>query len=305
MLAYGAWIHGPGWDEAGHLPAGISHWQLGNTDLYRVNPPLVRMVATIPLAPFDYDLDWSWDSSDTYARPEWKMGVELWQTHGMDAYRYLTVARWMSIPWSLLAAGLVFHWSRKLYGAQAGLFSAVLWCFSPLVLTNAQVMTPDTAAAALGLCAAFAFWKWFQVGDLGSTYNAGLLLGLAELTKTTWIVLFGVWPLLWVIHVCRSPGWRSFPSLRRQGVLLAVLLVVSVFVINLGYGFEGTFTRLGDFRFVSSTLRGPDSTINTRGNRFDETVLGSIPVPLPRNYVLGIDRQKLDFELEIKSYLRG
>jgi hypothetical protein len=305
MLAYGAWIHGPGWDEAGHLPAGISHWQLGNTDLYRVNPPLVRMVATIPLAPFDYDLDWSWDSSDTYARPEWKMGVELWQTHGMDVYWYLTIARWMSIPWSVLAAYVVFIWSRKLYGSRAGLLSAVLWCFSPLVLTNAQVITPDVAAAALGVCAALAFWNWLQNPDLSSTYFTGLLLGLTELTKTTWIILFGLWPLLWILRVCRSAGWRSFPSLRRQGALLAVLLVVSVFVINLGYGFEGTFTRLGDYRFVSSTLRGPDSTLHDRGNRFADTALGQIPVPLPRNYVLGIDRQKLDFELEIKSYLRG
>ncbi|MEO8494807.1 MAG: glycosyltransferase family 39 protein, partial [Planctomycetota bacterium] len=189
MLAYGARIHGPGWDEAGHLPAGISHWQLGNTDLYRVNPPLARMVATIPLAPFDYSVNWTWDSSDTVARPEWTMGVQLWQAHGMDVYWYLTVARWMSIPWSLLAAYIIYTWSSQLYGRRAGLFSTVLWCFSPLVLTNAQMMTPDSAAAALGVCAAFAFWKWMHVGDLSSTYVAGLLLGLAELTKTTWIIL--------------------------------------------------------------------------------------------------------------------
>lgn len=305
LLAYSAWIHGPGWDEVGHLPAGISHWQLGNTDLYRVNPPLVRMIATIPLAWRDYGLTWAWDSSDTYARPEWKMGVELWQTHGMDVYWYLTIARWMSIPWSLLAAWMIYQWGTKLYGRHAGLFSTALWCFSPLVLTNAQLITPDTASAALGICAAYAFWNWLQAGDLRSAYFAGLMLGLAELTKTTWIVLFGLWPLLWLVHICRRRLVNAKVALRRQLIGLAMILLSAVIIINLGYAFDGSFERLGNYRFVSATLRGPTSTVAQRGNRFVNTVLANVPVPLPRDYVSGIDRQKLDFELEINSYLRG
>ncbi len=52
LLAASAWMHSPTRDEWGHLPAGVSHWQLGQFDLYRVNPPLVRMVAALPVLPY-------------------------------------------------------------------------------------------------------------------------------------------------------------------------------------------------------------------------------------------------------------
>ena len=36
-------------DETGHIPAGISHWETGDFSLYRVNPPLGRMLAALPV----------------------------------------------------------------------------------------------------------------------------------------------------------------------------------------------------------------------------------------------------------------
>ncbi|MGO8746687.1 MAG: hypothetical protein ACLQNE_11920, partial [Thermoguttaceae bacterium] len=45
LLAWGAWRHSPTVDEVGSIVAGISHWKLGRFDLYRVNAPLVRLVA--------------------------------------------------------------------------------------------------------------------------------------------------------------------------------------------------------------------------------------------------------------------
>ena len=43
----------PVMDEPAHLVPGISHWQFGTFDLYRVNLPLVRMVAAIPVLAAD------------------------------------------------------------------------------------------------------------------------------------------------------------------------------------------------------------------------------------------------------------
>ena len=42
LMGFSAWIHSPSVDEIGHLPAGISHWQLGRFELYRVGTsPLI------------------------------------------------------------------------------------------------------------------------------------------------------------------------------------------------------------------------------------------------------------------------
>ena len=47
-------------DEMAHLPAGISIWQLNRFELYRVNPPLVKMVAAAPVMFMDPVTDWSY-----------------------------------------------------------------------------------------------------------------------------------------------------------------------------------------------------------------------------------------------------
>jgi hypothetical protein len=39
--------------------------------------------------------------------------------------------------------------------------------------------------------------------------------------------------------------------------------------------------------------------------RFAESWLRELPVPLPENYVMGLDHQRWDFETGMLSYLRG
>lgn len=51
LLAWGAYRHSPTIDEWGYLPAGLMHWREGRFDIFRVNPPLVRLVATWPTRP--------------------------------------------------------------------------------------------------------------------------------------------------------------------------------------------------------------------------------------------------------------
>lgn len=91
---------------------------------------------------------------------------------------------------------------------------------------------------------------------------------------------------------------------------MAVILLLGLCVLNLGYGFEGSFRKLGDYGFVSETLGGPREDGRTGyspepRNRFEGTWLAHLPVPLPKNYVMGIDFQKWEFERKYWSYLRG
>src|SRR5579871_864754 len=48
LSAYSATRDSPTHLEAATLVSGISHWQFGRFELYRVNPPLVRIVAAWP-----------------------------------------------------------------------------------------------------------------------------------------------------------------------------------------------------------------------------------------------------------------
>jgi 4-amino-4-deoxy-L-arabinose transferase-like glycosyltransferase len=301
--------HSPAFDEVGHMPAGLKHWQKGRFDLYRVNPPLVRLVATLPVLAYRPTIDWNQSTEQIWGtgRPEFGIGTHFITENGERSFWYFTVARWACIPFSLLGGWVCWLWASQLFGNAAGLLALTLWCFCPIVLGNAQMITPDTGAAALGLTAHYVFWRWLKTPSWGWARLAGFTLGLAELTKVTWIILFPLWPAIWLAW-CWPRLDLDGRSFRRQAGQLALILVLALFVLNAAYTFDGSFQPLKKYIFYSQSLGGRwnrDITDLPPQNRFRGTLLGDIPVPLPRMYVLGIDMQKRDFEVGFDSYLRG
>jgi len=314
--------HSPCWDEPGHLVAGIGNWQLGMFDLYRVNPPLVRVVATVPVLFARPKNDWIAYDAGVGARSERTIRVHFITANGQRILFLQTLARWACVPFSLLGGYVCLRWGRELHGHAAGILAMALWCFSPNIIAHASLITPDAGAAAIGVAAAYVSWRWLKRPSWGRAVAAGLMLGLAELTKTTWIVLFGLWPVLWVVYTLagQQPGESPHPgplpegeggrSWGRGAGQMAVILLLGVYVLNLGYGFEGSFQKLGDYGFVSEMLggrkeEGKDPYMPEVRNRFQGTWLAGVPVPLPKNYLMGIDLQKSDFENKMWSYLRG
>jgi len=320
LLGWGALRHSPGWDEVGHLVAGISHYEFGTFDLYRVNPPLVRMVAAAPVVLADPKTDWRKYDASVGARSERYLRGDFVSANQQRIFWLHTLARWACIPLSLLGGYVSFRWAGELYGRLAGILALALWCFSPNILASGQMITPDAGAAALGVTAGYLFWRWLRGPGWTRASAAGVVLGLAELTKTTWAVLFVLWPVLWLAWQRSRPtaqgteGKQSIVSdgvvvtRKRQACQLAVILLLGLYVLNLGYLFEGTFQRLVDYRFVSRTLGGSpqqEPYVGPGQNRFADTWLAAVPVPLPKNYLMGIDLQKSDFEQKMTSYLAG
>jgi hypothetical protein len=283
-------------DEVAHLPAGLAVVKYGRFDLYRVNPPLVKALAALPVALSGAQEDWA--GFNKIGRPEWGIGRRFIAANGRKAFWYFTLARWACIPLSLFGGWVCYRWASDLYGEASGVLAASLWCASPNVLAYGSLITPDVGASVLGVAASYLFWRWLSRPGWGRAVAAGTALGAAELTKMTWLILFPLWPVLWLI----LPPASAAPRLERmrQAVQMAAILLLALYVLNLGYGFEGTFRRLGDYSFVSGTLGAPGG-----GNRFAAHWLGSLPVPFPEPYVSGLDLQRLDLEGGLWSYLRG
>lgn len=309
ILAYGAWLHSPGWDELGHLPAGLAHWLYGDFRFYKVNPPLVRMVATLPLLLDPPKIDWESVVVIPNGRPEFSVSGQLFDQGFEQGCWYFTIARWVCLPFSLLGALVVFGWSKELFGTKSALIALTLWSFSPLVLTNAQMITPDLGATALAVTSQYLFRQWVREPAWERAFSCGIVLGLALLSKFTLVILPPLWCGLWFA----TRSWKHnssfralFAQLLRETLQLVVVFMIALYIINLFYTCDGSFTRLGDYTFMSRTLSGssPEEAY-TWGNRFSGTFWGQLPVPLPEQYVLGIDFQKRDFERGYPSYLRG
>ncbi len=162
LLAWEGWRLSPTVDEVAHLPAGLSHWKFSRFDLYRVNPPLVRMLAAVPLLVLNPKTDWSSYDEAAYSRPEFSIGSDFAAANGMEIFWYFTLARWVCIPLSLAGAWVCFSWSRELYGTPAAFIALTLWCFCPNVLGYSALMTPDSGAAALGVASGYFFWRWLR-----------------------------------------------------------------------------------------------------------------------------------------------
>jgi len=308
LLAWSAIVHSPNVNEPSHLAAGLCHWQLGRFDLYRVNPPLVRLVAALPVLAAGVETDWSNLNGSARVRSEFRVGQDWVAANGERSLWLTTLARWACIPFSILGGIVCFMWARDLYGPPAALLSCALWCFSPNILGHASCFTPDAHATAVGLAANYLFWTWLQRPSWPRAGGAGVLLGLTLLTKTTWIVLLLLWPLMWGIWLALT--WRGPLEYRRSASMarwgwgqFGLIWVLGLHILNLGYLYDGTFRQLGEFTFISRALSG--KTDGGEGNQFRGTRLASIPIPLPVPYVVGLDVQKQDHERHPVSFFRG
>lgn len=294
-------------DEFAHVPSGMSHWLTGRFDAYRVNPHLYRLIAALPVFAARPNLDFKWIDATPTDRVEWTLSSRFSETNAERHFDLYRLARLPGIGWSLLGALVVARWARQAHGKWSGLCAATLWCFDPLVLGFSGIVTPDVPGAAMGVTATYAYWRYLLTPSRRRVVSCGALLGLALLTKTTLLLLYGLWPLLALM--IRKPKAGASSEAPGRAVSLAMMFVISLFVINAGYLFRGSGKPLGSYQFVSSTFTGevPPATSYWKipGNRFATGPLKDLPVPLPEDFVQGIDVQRWDFESGFPSYLDG
>ena len=317
LAAHSLLAENPTVDEIAHLPAGITYWQTGTFKLYHHNPPLTKLAAALPVilagpvtAPLYQLKAWADESQATVG--------EVFAFLNLPTYLDLFSHARLVMPLFAVVGGLaVFGWSRRLYGTAGGFVSLTLWTLCPNVLAHGRLVTSDVAAASFLVGSTYLFVRYLDRSTWRRAALAGVVLGLAELTKFSSILLYGFWPLVALIRLLvtpRDPGWtRRIGATVGQGGLIVAL---SVLVIDLGYGCEGVGQPLGRYEFASRSLTvarpatqtGPrsnnpllDSAWRYRVNRFRGTILAGLPVPLPRHYLLGFDEQKLETE-GIPSY---
>ena len=285
LLAWISYVHSPVVNEPNHLAAGLSHLCLGSFGLFRVNPPLVRTVVAVPVVLLSPRLDWNRYNGNPLVRSEYDVGKDFIQANGDRSWWLLRIARWCGISFSVLGGYICYSWGKKAYGVSAGTLALLLWCSCPYVLGHASLITPDAHAAAMGVAAGYAFWLWLSEPHWDRAVFAGIVLGLAELTKFTLLVFYPLWLVMWVLYRLSERRQMYGSQWWRQAGQFSLVITLSVLLINAGYSFEGSFQRLADYQFQSRTMTGIeslDSVPRCGGNRFTDTWLGTLLVPLPR-----------------------
>lgn len=296
--------------EGGHIGASIYLYKTCRFDIFHVNPPLTRAFAGLPILLSCPEYDWKSYSPRPQDRSEWQIGNAFINANSPEKIHWITfLTRCSLIPIILLGSWFGYRFANELYCPTAGIVFLTLWTFSPFVLAWGATICPDVCATSLGIIGVYTFWHWLKTPTWGKAITSGICLGLLPLTKMTWIIAFPLWAMIWLIWTVSYYAKRNtnvtIPGFKQ----LAVILLIGIYMINMGYAFDGSFRQLKDYKFISHTLTGRDIDDKAHsvvsGNRFAESWLGYVPVPLPGEFVQGIDTQKLDFERGIESYLRG
>ena len=178
-----------------------------------------------------------------------------------------------------LALGLaIAAWSRALFGWPGALVSFGLFAFDPNLLAHSGLVTTDVFGALFLLLALRAFARWIETPSPRTGAILGLAIGGASIAKYTAAylpVIFGVAALL-RLRAGARPRANGTAWLAR----IALVLIMALLVINVGFLADGTGTSIRDQQFESPQFRELRKL----------PVIARIPLPVPRPFVEGLDR---------------
>jgi len=195
-------------------------------------------------------------------------------------------ARTVTILFSSFIAFLVFYWSRELYGFLPAIFSLLLYVLDPNISAHSQLVTTDIYAVGTILFAFFWLWKFANQRSLSNGLWCSFALGISQIAKYTAVVLFPLFFLslcvydlmLWYRGTDKVETFKTFGLRYLKYAILAIVIVL--FVINVGFLFNRTFTPFGEYTFYSDFFRNIQ-------NEFP--LLDHFPVPVPYPYLNGLD----------------
>jgi hypothetical protein len=202
--------------------------------------------------------------------------------------RSIITARLISVLFSVSIALLIYHWSRSRHGFIPAIFSLLLYIFDPNIIAHSQLVTTDMYAWGTTLLVFFCSWKF--AGE--RTWKNGILwalaIGLSSVAKYTTVILIPLSLLTIFIHDLPelSGRFKQSPSLTVRDVFknysayFLGSVIVSILFINVGFLFNKTFIRFGEYQFSSHLLGGIQSSL---------PFLNNVPMPVPFPYLEGFD----------------
>jgi hypothetical protein len=203
VLAIGSLIgDSPTLDEVPHIGAGYSYLSRLSMHLNPEHPPLAKDLAALPLIFMHLDQSVFKSSAwvDSYKQRreygQWDFGRELLYDHGDDGEAIKNAMRIPMLLFFVLAAMMVFHWSRRRYGDTGGLIALILFAFSPSIVAHARLVTTDVAAACGVLYATYYFVQYLHSPTRKNMLIASIVLGLALLTKFSTFLLIPFFGML-------------------------------------------------------------------------------------------------------------
>jgi len=160
--------------------------------------------------------------------------------------RVLALARFGVLPFFLIAALVVYEWSRWLFGKPAALLATAIFTLTPSVLAHAGVATTDIALTACRSGAFLSLLRWSDTPTPKRALTLGIWIALSLLSKFTTLIYLpaAAAAMLLTVWIAKRPVTKAVPAwvkLRVPTVLIPIAVVP--FLIWAAYWFSfGTVT---------------------------------------------------------------
>ncbi len=235
----------PSWDEGDHIYAGYMNWKHREYSLNPEHPPLVKLVATLPLLPLDLKIaprqGRYFKSESYYGGRELLFRNDPKYGGHYSADTLLFRIHMTVLVFALTLALLLFLAGREMFSVTAGLIAMTLFVFDPTVLTNAPFVTTDMGAACGFFASVYTFYRFIKVMCWQRAAVCGLVVGLTLACKHSAIAVL---PMLALLAAGEIVGrWRTtsaWPG--RDAVRIALGLcaigAVALFVLWGAYSFR-------------------------------------------------------------------
>ena len=223
-------------DEDDHMFAGYMMWHTGDYGLNPEHPPLVKLLATLPLLGKNL---WVPRLQNRDFKTEAYLGGRDWLARNDgDSQRLVFQMRLAAGLLALALSLLIFFAAREWFGTPAALAALALATFDPNLLGHSALVTTDMGVSLFFLASIYAFYRYVKQPTLLRLLLAGLAAGLLLATKHSGILLAPMLLLLIGWEVAVAPkGARKRIALRLSGAFAAIV-VVGVVVLWAFYGFR-------------------------------------------------------------------
>jgi len=238
MILVAIIVHGesPTFDEADHIFAGYMMWHSGDYGLNPEHPPLVKLVATMPLLP---EKLWVPPLQQRMFKTEaYSDGRDFLERNDGPGQRLLFRMRLAAGVFALGLLVIVFLMGRDFFGEPAGLLALLLVVFEPNLLANSDLVTTDMGVTCFFLAAIYCFYRFARRPSAIRVLLTGLAAGLTLAAKHSGILLAPMLLGLTVVEIaCAERGRRR----RMAGTLLggfAAAVILAIAVLWAFYGFR-------------------------------------------------------------------
>jgi 4-amino-4-deoxy-L-arabinose transferase-like glycosyltransferase len=260
----------PTTDETTHLGAGYSYLAAHDFRLNPEHPPLLKMIAALPLRAMPVwpsaresaglqaaaPLHEAWAMAVAHPMAQWyyahhllysvrdatlaRLGVDALHVPSTarlaqadflnDVTSMFTRARIAMLLFGLLLAAAIFLWSSEAWGVWGGALSVLLFCFDPTFLAHSGLVATDVGVTFFFFAAIWCFWRVCRRFSWPNVGAFALCFGLAQVAKFTALLLVPIVIAIALLHERRQ--------LARVAGAIGIAFATAAVVVWAAYGFR-------------------------------------------------------------------